>query len=121
MNRHLIYLTFAAIVALTGAVSAGTYNGGGNGTAEQPYRIATAADMNEIGANPDDWGSHFVMVNDINLADYTGTEFNIIGPNSATPFTGVFDHQFAVKIRERGNGHIFCGSPGCGQEQDCQP
>jgi len=53
--------------------------------------------VNEIGANPDDWGSHFVLVNDISLAEYTGTEFNIIGHNYMTPFTGVFD----------GNGHTI--------------
>ena len=90
MNKHLIYLGFAAIAGLTGVVSAGTYSGGGEGTVDKPYRIATAADMNEIGANTEDWGSHFVMVNDINLAEYTGTEFNIIG-NKHTPFAGVFD------------------------------
>ena len=97
MIKQVICLAFAAIVALTRVVSAGTYSGGGNGTADKPYRISTPADMNEIGASPDDWGSHFVMVNDINLADYTGTEFNIIGryygyenPNNK-PFLGVFD------------------------------
>ncbi|MBA7628659.1 hypothetical protein ES703_36154 [subsurface metagenome] len=74
---------------------------GGNGSAENPYRISTAADMNEIGANPDDWAARFVMVNDVNLADYTGTQFNIIGYfNSSSdndPFGGVFD----------GNGHTI--------------
>ena len=90
MNKHLIYLGFAAIAGLAGAVSAGTYSGGGNGSAEQPYRISTPADMQSIGANTEDWGSHFVMVNDVNLAEYTGTEFNIIG-NDVNAFTGVFD------------------------------
>ena len=97
MNKHLICLGFAAIVALTGVVSAGDYSGGGNGTAEKPYRIATAEDMNAIGAHPNDWGSHFVMVNDINLAEYTGTEFNVIGHGWSDGFTGVFD----------GNGHTI--------------
>ena len=68
---------------------AGTYNGG-NGSAEKPYRISTPQNMNEIGTDLGDWGSHFVMVNDVNLADYTGTEFNIIG-NSIKQFVGVFD------------------------------
>lgn len=66
----------------------------GSGTAEDPYRIYDANDMNEIGANPDDWDKHFLLVADINLADYTGTQFNIIG-NDVNAFTGVFD----------GNGH----------------
>ena len=106
MIKQVICLGFAAIAGLAGVVSAGTYSGGGNGTAEQPYRIATAADMQSIGANTEDWGSHFVMVNDINLAEYTGTQFNIIGeyyydPDIPgwvmNPFTGVFD----------GNEHII--------------
>jgi hypothetical protein len=59
---------------------------GGSGTAEHPYRIATAEDLNDIGNHPEDWGSHFVMVNDINLADYTGMQFNLI-----PAFRGVFD------------------------------
>ena len=53
--------------------------------------------MNEIGTHSEDWGSHFIMVNDINLAEYTGTEFNIIGTSSGSAFTGVFD----------GNGHTI--------------
>ena len=96
MNKHLIILSFAAIVALTGVVSAGDYSGGGAGTEADPYRIATPADMNNIGANTEDWGSHFVMVNDINLADYTGTEFNIIGTYDS-PFIGDFN----------GNNHVI--------------
>jgi hypothetical protein len=49
--------------------------------------------MNAIGAEPNDWDKHFILVNDVNLAQYTGTQFNIIGidPYLGTPFTGVFD------------------------------
>jgi hypothetical protein len=46
--------------------------------------------MNEIGANSGYWSAHFLLVNDIDLADLTGTQFNIIG-NSGNAFTGVFD------------------------------
>ncbi len=74
----------------------GKYSGG-TGEPNNPYLIATAEDMNAIGANTDDWDAHFLLVTDINLADYTGTQFNIIGkyiswddPNNK-PFTGVFD------------------------------
>jgi len=74
----------------------GTYSGG-SGTAEDPYLIATAEDMNEIGENSDDWDAHFLLTADINLIDYNETNFNIIGHNSTTPFTGVFD----------GNGHTI--------------
>jgi hypothetical protein len=81
---------------LAGSASAGTYSGG-TGEPNDPYRIATANDLNDIGNHVEDFNKCFVMVNDINLADYNGTQFNIIGPNSTTPFTGVFD----------GNGHAI--------------
>ena len=68
---------------------AGTYSGG-SGTAQDPFIISTAEEMNDIGNNYEDWDKHFLLVNDINLADYTSTQFNIIG-SVATKFSGVFD------------------------------
>ena len=74
---------------------------GGTGEPNNPYRIETPNDLNDIGNHPEDWSSHFVMVNDINMANYTATEFNIIGGSAAggwyTMFEGVFD----------GNGHTI--------------
>lgn len=83
---------------------------GGTGEPNDPYLINTAEQMNEIGlsVNWDDWDKHFKLMADINLADYTGTEFNIIG-NYDNPFTGVFDgndhtiSNFAQKFRNRDN------------------
>ena len=96
----VMLVVFWAVGPLQSAL-AGTYSGGGNGTAEKPYRISTAADMNEIGANPDDWDKHFVLTASIDLAGYTGTQFNIIGYHMGMyddkAFTGVFD----------GNGHTI--------------
>ncbi len=63
---------------------------GGTGTPNNPYRIATPEDMQQIGANPGDWDKCFILINDVNLAQYTSTQFNIIG-NWTTKFTGVFD------------------------------
>jgi len=68
--------------------------GGGKGTVDDPYQIATPCQMQQIGAELGDWDKNFILVADINLSDYTGTQFNIIG-SSSSPFTGVFD----------GNGH----------------
>ena len=64
--------------------------GGGTGSAEDPYQIWTHEQMNEIGLNTEDWDKHFILMADIDLSEYTGTQFNIIG-NSTTPFTGGFD------------------------------
>jgi len=67
---------------------------GGDGSAQDPYRISTAQNMNEIGTHPNDWDKHFVLTADIDLSSYTGTEFNRI-----YTFTGVFD----------GRGHTITG------------
>lgn len=60
--------------------------GGGTGEPNDPYRIATAEDLNDIGNYEEDWDKHFILVNDVNLAKYTDAQFNTI-----KNFTGVFD------------------------------
>jgi len=91
---------------------AGTYSGG-TGEPNDPYIIATAEDMNEIGDDSNDWDAHFLLVADINLADYTGTQFNIIGyffdEHSYKLFTGVFD----------GNGHSISNFTYTTTDTDC--
>ena len=93
-----VTITVLGLAAIT--AEAGTYSGG-TGEPNDPYRIATAEDLNDIGNHLEDFNKHFIMVNDINLVDYTGTSFNMIGiyvgwhsPDNK-PFRGVFD----------GNGH----------------
>ncbi len=87
--RTQSFILLSMVVLLAMSTSAGAYSGG-TGEPNDPYLIATVEDMNAIGANPDDWDKHFLLVADINLADYTGTQFNIIG-NDNNAFTGVFD------------------------------
>ena len=77
---------FVSVLLISEIVSGGTYSGG-TGEPGDPYRIATAEDMQAIGANPGDWDKHFVLVNDINLA---GIVFNMIGKQS-DKFRGTFD------------------------------
>jgi len=78
-----------------GSAAEGKYSGG-TGEPNDPYRIATPQDLNDIGNYEEDWDKHFILVNDVNLAEYTGTQFNVIG-NYTAKFTGVFD----------GNDHII--------------
>ncbi|MHC4439608.1 MAG: GLUG motif-containing protein [Planctomycetota bacterium] len=66
--------------------------GGGSGTAEDPYLISSAEQMNAVGAEPNDWDKHFRLVADIDLGGFGGSSFNLIGT-----FKGVFD----------GNGHTI--------------
>jgi hypothetical protein len=77
------------ILVLTAGVTAAKYSGG-TGEPNDPYRIATPNDLNDIGNHAEDFNKCFVCVNDINLADYNGTQFNIIG-DWGEPFSGVFD------------------------------
>lgn len=66
--------------------------GGGSGTENDPYLIRTAEQMNAIGASQDDWDKHFQLRADIDLSEYPGTSFNIIGTGTVNEaFTGVFD------------------------------
>jgi hypothetical protein len=64
--------------------------GGGMGDANNPYLIYTSCQMNEIGADANDWDKHFKLMADINLIDYNESNFKTIG-NSTTAFTGGFD------------------------------
>ncbi len=84
-----------ACVVGVGSVFGGTY-GGGSGTAADPYQIWTPEQMNAIGANLNDWDKSFVLMDDIDMSIYTGTEYAIIGDSRAR-FSGTFD----------GNGHVI--------------
>lgn len=80
----------------------GKYSGG-TGEPNDPYRIATVEDLNDIGNHPNDWDKDFKLLDDINLAEFSGTQFSIIGYHdriyelNSIPFAGVFD----------GNGHTI--------------
>lgn len=65
--------------------------GGGEGTQNDPYLIRTAEQMNAIGAAQGDWRKHFQLRADIDLGEYTGTAYNIIGTDRNLTFGGVFD------------------------------
>ncbi len=82
---------FIVLIAVCGwCLSGQAKYSGGSGEPNDPYQIATPEDLNDIGNHTEDWDKHFILVNDVNLAQYTGTQFRIIG-NYATKFTGVFD------------------------------
>ena len=94
--KKLLLATLLIDVFLLPGIGLAKYSGG-TGEPNNPYLIATPNDMNEIGTHPEDWGSYFILVNDVNLANYTETEFNLIGvwvekhDSNNKPFTGVFD------------------------------
>jgi len=90
MKNKLFCLSFIILFGFATSICTAKYSGG-DGSESNPYRIANAYDMNDIGLHDEDWSSHFVLTDDINLAQFTGTKFNIIGVPYTPPFTGVFD------------------------------
>jgi len=99
-RKSIIVLTVVSLMLFSPGAFAGTYSGG-TGEPNDPYLIATAEDMNEIGANPADWDKHFLLTANIDLSALKGTSYNIIGyylnEHSYRLFTGAFD----------GNGHTM--------------
>ena len=65
--------------------------GGGTGEPEDPYLIYTAEQLNMIGLYSCHWNKQFKLMEDIDLREFTGTSFNIIGFDYHNPFSGVFD------------------------------
>jgi hypothetical protein len=100
MSRRIIPISEITVLAISVLVLAGIGTAkysGGTGEPNDPYKIATAEDLNDIGNYEEDWAKHFILVSDVNLAGHTGTQFKSIGryiewndPNNK-PFTGVFD------------------------------
>jgi hypothetical protein len=60
---------------------------GGDGSAGNPYQIATTADWNNLTISSADWNSHFILTADL---DFGGAAVDIIG-NRFFAFTGSFN------------------------------
>ena len=73
--------------------------GGGKGTAQDPYLIYSAEQLNMLGLSFCDWDKHFKLMVNIDLSDFRYGEALIAqgGWWERTPFVGVFD----------GNGHTI--------------
>ncbi|HNS19736.1 MAG TPA: hypothetical protein PKH24_04515 [Sedimentisphaerales bacterium] len=105
--RPIPYLIAVCLIALT----ANAKYSGGTGEPNDPYQIATAADLIALGETPEDYDKHFLLTADIdldpNLPGHKVFDKAVIAPDidpvtsgfQGTAFTGVFD----------GNGHtILC-------------
>jgi len=93
--------------------------GGGTGEPNNPYRIETPNDLNDIGNHPEDFNDCFILVSDINMDGFTYTTA-VIAPdinNSNYGFdgialTGVFDgndHKvinLTINDGEAGNDYL---------------
>ncbi len=118
MFKKILFLSLVILFGFSNAICLAKYSGG-DGSESNPYRISNPYDMNDIGLHDEDWASHFVLTDDIDLAQFTGTQFNIIGefvflghPDNK-PFTGVFDgngftiSNFNYQITDTDNIGLF--------------
>jgi len=93
---------------------------GGAGEPNDPYQIATAADLIALGETPEDYDKHFILTADIDLDPNVppGKVFDraVIAPDvddtayafQGTPFTGLFDgngHRI-LHVTIRGDGYL---------------
>jgi hypothetical protein len=93
----------AAVLLLTGVSTATAKYRGGTGEPNDPYRIATAADLIALGETPEDYDKHFILTADIdldpNLPGRKVFDKAVIAPDTdpvkggfeGPAFTGVFD------------------------------
>jgi len=93
----------SVLLVLTLASTAPAKYSGGTGEPNDPYQIATAADLIALGETPADYDKHFILTADIdldpNLPGRKVFDKAVIAPDvndtnggfDGTPFTGVFD------------------------------
>jgi len=84
-----------ALIILASVCPAQAQYSGGSGTADDPYQIATAADLLALGETPDDYDKHFILTADIdldpNLPGRKVFDRAVIAPDWQTSFTGIFN------------------------------
>jgi hypothetical protein len=95
-TAHAFLWLIAGVLTVSAPANAAPY-GGGSGTLEDPYQIWTAEQMNTIGLHSEDWNKSFILMADIDLSAFTGTQYNRIGDYYGVLFSGIFD----------GNGHVI--------------
>ena len=64
---------------------------GGDGTENNPYLIATAGQLINIGATPGHLNKNFKLIADIDLGEPNLPAFNMIGTQRSQSFNGIFD------------------------------
>jgi hypothetical protein len=108
-NYQIMRIIPLLIAVCLVSISAYAQYGGGSGTPEDPYQIATPADLLLLGDSPEDYDKHFILTADVdldpNLPGRRVFDKAVIGADAndatwwfeGTSFTGVFD----------GNGHTI--------------
>lgn len=87
------------LVCSLSALTWGYY--GGDGSYQNPYQIASAEDLIQLGQSPRDYDRHFRLVADIDLSGYKFDRAVIAPSDKPLVFEGGFAGTF------RGNGHMI--------------
>jgi hypothetical protein len=104
LKRSIVYLLTIFSICLICPSAHAKYSGG-TGEPNDPYKIASAADLIALGNEPNDYDKHFILTVNIDLAGYVFDKA-VIAPDTdpntewdfeGMPFIGVFD----------GNGHTI--------------
>lgn len=71
--------------------------GGGEGTAQNPFRVCNLAQWNYLASTATDWSKNFKLESDIDFTGIDPSTFLSVG-NGTTAFTGTFDgNSYALK------------------------
>ena len=76
---------------------------GGDGSQANPYQISTAEHLISIGSNPDLLDKHYIMVADVNMADYV-FDAAVIGHDEKRSY---YSKNLAFEGMFDGNGHTI--------------
>ena len=82
-------VTAVAILCLAACPALAKYSGG-SGTPDDPYQINTLRDLLSLATAPNDWGGHFRLTDDIDMAEAPRDAACVIG-DELMPFRGTFD------------------------------
>jgi hypothetical protein len=103
MRKKAIYLSFIVSVALAVNIQAGIYSGG-DGSVQNPFRIGTPQDLNDIHNHVEDYNKCFVLINDIDMSGYTYTTAVI------APDTNNIDDLNDITLPDTFDGPAFTGT-----------
>ena len=78
------------VLLLASAPRSEAQYGGGAGTLDDPYQIATVHDWANLAARPDDWNRNFLLIADLDMRDLPKDALCMVGTEDV-PFGGVFD------------------------------
>ena len=95
VTKHLerrVWICLALFAFCDVALAAGSF-AGGDGTAGSPYQIASPEQWVALGADPNLWDQHFVLIRDLDMVAVEPNAVQPIGAVGRTPFVGVLDGQ----------------------------